>query len=1408
MPSWNQGGPPGGSNPGFPSTGPAKSSPPPKKDGMVLLSISGIDKPLEPNKAYTVKVTVLNTGKSIWHPDAVKPQGKYRLIADSVYEKDLLNHNSPQNKQQKYGYVNLPKGTPVGPNKKHTFTFNILTPDNTSSANKKIEINFMMQRITPSKYTFGDAAISAGTKKLFELTIKPSAKKAPTPGPKLPHGLGDATNCQELLTAFSKFSFEEINQYKLWTGVSWADFLGGKWAKFGCKKEPFNKAYNSAKQFSAQKSIAALQKQVEKDASKGKVTSIEDVSSVEKAKKAAVTQAVPKGKAVQQTAAAAKAAKPPPPKQTPKYDPQAAEITKQFEAKAGKQPSIQDVSSDPQTIGPQISKKSALQEVQEQMDAELAYIQYLIKTSQISANSSYDYFFSKGTYIAENFFNAEDFDPIRILTNNIWKKTQSAAAYGYENNKISIGAGLVEKYVYWIDKKIKKSFRDFYISNMTLRKEYRDLSEEQIVSHAIHDTLATSAEFTLEKPKTPGEKTFVRIDFKPLQTSQAERIGAEYAALAAINELSGKIPLDTYAIDVVRSIIKRLDKAINDGDFYKDYSFRIKPLTYEQFPNFLNKEKIAVEPSYNFFSGSCDEIPAQKHERSLPFAYTEDVEPAPPATGLDCDSPILDWEPSRVVLFTQDFLNKKTKKAFEQKARRPKQIRVKFPTLSKISEEQVSNAKIASKISNIIFGKSASATQVNTSNTLKKFMAVYQTTKEKEVFLRGGNYPTVEENCRSFRKFDGAVPIEKAKLPKHIENISSQSGLDFNVVDAIMTYNNGKTYMFNENFYYRYNDAENRVDSGYPRSISKNWKGIPENLDAAFVWPGNNKAYFFKGTKYWRFDSAKNEVEQGYPKSITQNWKGLPSAIDAVFVWGGNGVTYFVKGKNYYRWNDKLNRVDDGYPRLLSEWKGIPNNISAAFTYGPNKKTYFFKGTKYYRYDNVSNAVEAGFENGKDIATNWPTKDADYIPTDSDFSRTYKDVLDGKFSKIEMVGYRVAKHRDAPDPLTSVVQDEIQSFFIPYSEKNGLIDILDTQVKYNEPYYYTVTAVLIVYGTEYKYGFPQMKFQSGKIDKANTTEIAAKGELEFPSIKVAVDEIRQFTTLVEVPLIHRNEQKDVRVLVEPPTVPNINVQAYKGVNNKVLFLFEEGIGIQRRKIEEPEPNWEELKEYIERTPNVPEELKKNLSKDEMVFSGISKLSKFLLYRLEKEPTSLRDFIDNAVPIEIDSFDGAYIDTVIPNKKYYYVAKSVNVNGDISYMTEIYSVEIVDDGGVVFPVINLFKIRKEDTSKKSKTFRNKLRIRPSFIQSAPNKDKMVLKGPDSKASGGQGDKDAQDHQALGFVEGEDNIVFSNKNIFKFRVTSNKTGRKIDLNIRFDKDVRLKKNPQLDSKQILVWQKNAK
>ncbi len=38
-----------------------------------------------------------------------------------------------------------------------------------------------------------------------------------------------------------------------------------------------------------------------------------------------------------------------------------------------------------------------------------------------------------------------------------------------------------------------------------------------------------------------------------------------------------------------------------------------------------------------------------------------------------------------------------------------------------------------------------------------------------------------------------------------------------------------------------------RMDKGYPKPISTGFAGIPDKVDAAFVWSGNGKTYFFKG---------------------------------------------------------------------------------------------------------------------------------------------------------------------------------------------------------------------------------------------------------------------------------------------------------------------------------------------------------------------------------------------------------------------------------------------------------------------------------------------------------------------------------------------------------------------------------
>merc|ERR1712061_901475 len=123
--------------------------------------------------------------------------------------------------------------------------------------------------------------------------------------------------------------------------------------------------------------------------------------------------------------------------------------------------------------------------------------------------------------------------------------------------------------------------------------------------------------------------------------------------------------------------------------------------------------------------------------------------------------------------------------------------------------------------------------------------------------------------------------------------------------------------------YWRYSpDNFGKLDRGFPKDISKGFEGIPNNIDAAFVWAKNDKIYFFKGSNYWKFDPRKDPpVAETYPRPLS-NWEGVPDSIDAALRYS-NDNTYFFKDGEYYRFNEDTFTVDtDGpaYPRPSTTW--------------------------------------------------------------------------------------------------------------------------------------------------------------------------------------------------------------------------------------------------------------------------------------------------------------------------------------------------------------------------------------------------------------------------------------------------------------------------------------------------------
>ncbi|XP_071497588.1 matrilysin-like [Diadema antillarum] len=112
------------------------------------------------------------------------------------------------------------------------------------------------------------------------------------------------------------------------------------------------------------------------------------------------------------------------------------------------------------------------------------------------------------------------------------------------------------------------------------------------------------------------------------------------------------------------------------------------------------------------------------------------------------------------------------------------------------------------------------------------------------------------------------------------------------------------------------------------------------------------------GSQCWRLTNT--DIDQGYPKPISEEFQGIPDNVSAAFVWSGNNRVYFITGSKYYRYSMKAQRVDSGYPRDMSVWRGLPDGVDTAFQYS-NRRTYFFFGSKYYRFNDRDLTIDRGY---------------------------------------------------------------------------------------------------------------------------------------------------------------------------------------------------------------------------------------------------------------------------------------------------------------------------------------------------------------------------------------------------------------------------------------------------------------
>jgi hypothetical protein len=358
--------------------------------------------------------------------------------------------------------------------------------------------------------------------------------------------------------------------------------------------------------------------------------------------------------------------------------------------------------------------------------------------------------------------------------------------------------------------------------------------------------------------------------------------------------------------------------------------------------------------------------------------------------------------------------------------------------------------------------------------------------------------------------------------------------------------------------------------------------------------------------------------------------------------------------------------------------------------------------------------------------------------------RTYREILEGKKCYSETVFYEIEKR----DPVTDTV---IQSFFLPNSNDVDELRFVDTQVKYDKRYTYQIFAYQFILGNKYRYTLRDLQSQKATARVVNQ-----------PSLKIARVPYYSFSG---------------RIMDAPPVFPDLNVVPFRAVSDRIRFNLNSNVGVYRMMPQIINDGDQEIVNNLREAQQIGEN-------DPLTYRTDDRVAAFEIYRLNRRPRRYTDFTNSlvaSIQTDVDSVSlqaasaASFIDNILPNTKYYYVFRAVDVHGHISNPTPIYEVELVESDGAAFPSIRIVDFddgSSQRTATKSAT--RFIQIRPAFSQTILNEQKsgLIVDGERVKSVEGK----TNFHLGV-----QDEQVWDKR--FKVRFVSRKTGRKIDLNLTF-------------------------
>ena len=445
-------------------------------------------------------------------------------------------------------------------------------------------------------------------------------------------------------------------------------------------------------------------------------------------------------------------------------------------------------------------------------------------------------------------------------------------------------------------------------------------------------------------------------------------------------------------------------------------------------------------------------------------------------------------------------------------------------------------------------------------------------------------------------------------------------------------------------------------------------------------------------------------------------------------------------------------------------------------------------------------------------------------PKDVEQRSPWPDNLDAAPCKTETLFYKITKSHNGR---------AIGVYYVS-NPKEGILKFIDTQVKANKPYTYEVDAFVASYGIAYRYALPplshrqwwwrtesrmeqiegrRVRMEGVWMPKWSTRRVRGGGNQgtrrEGPLVETFVHYIPS-VKVFKVPVFHRRQLSfylpspspnglcfpEAKIIDRPPAPPGVSFVPYRGKNNKVLVNLSdniESIGVGSTGARFFAFTEAELTQFNE-IHTLQKAFENNkLQRGHIEFRSEGDVETVEVYRTTNKPTRGPDETwadeekkpydvfgigaEDSEPHKIISLNQqtAFKDDLKPNVVYYYTLRSKDRNGYISNPSPIYAVELVDDNGKVYALVNVF----EPVKPKQLTVQKQKLVRYLEISPAPISSEIFDRGENVA-----GDR-------IGLVSGDDSAFGKT---FKVRVRSKDTGRAVDLNIRFRSSVELDESIQ--------------